>query len=380
MYRIALLCQLRNYHSSALAPAHLLKAFQHHILSVIHAQKPLIFSEEFRLNKDARHLYNIIFPVKNILGEVDAAGGYLIDLTPQAKQRQQNEQLLEETLRLNQVLFVQNQELQKKQAALDEANEALQEQKVELERLVNELSDRNYELDQIMYKTSHDLRAPLSSILGLLQLAKQEADATKLPEYHQYMENRVNKLDNFVKTMLTCTKTSRTDVALEPIDWQQSVRDSLEQVQYLEHYSKIRIEVNTNADLYSFMSDPMRVNIILNNLIGNAVKYADLRKEEPSVNVRINNSEKGASIEVEDNGIGIPQGYVDKVCDMFFRATDRSEGSGLGLYIVKQTVERLKGRIMIESQERIGTSMSNFFASPNQTAALKDHEAKPQVQ
>ena len=185
------------------------------------------------------------------------------------------------------------------------------------------------------------------------------------------MENRISKLDNFVKSMLTYAKTSRTDIALEPMDWRQCIQDSLEQVQYLEHYSKIRIEISINADLYSFMSDPMRVNIILNNLIGNAVKYADLRKEEPCVKVRINNSEKGASIEVEDNGIGIPQGYVDKVCDMFVRATDRSEGSGLGLYIVKQTVERLKGRLMIESQERAGTTMSIFLPHLTKQQRLK---------
>lgn len=331
-------------------PAHILERLQVFIKEVIASDQAHVSVEEYNLEKGKRLLYNIIFPVRNSLGKVDAIGGYLIDLTKQVKQQRQNEQLLEEALRLN---------------------ETLQEQKQELERLVSELSDRNYELDQIMYKTSHDLRAPLTSILGLLQLAKQEQDTAKLTEYHQYMENRVNKLDNFVKAMLTYAKSSRMDVVLQAIDWHQLVQESLDQVHYLEHYGKINIEISINADNYSFESDPMRINIILNNLISNAIKYADPRKDQPYVKVRINNSAKGTSIEVEDNGIGISQPYIDKVFDMFFRATDQSEGSGLGLYIVKQTVERMGGRIQIESKERQGTTIAAFLPHLSKQQRLK---------
>lgn len=357
-------------------PKHLLEPLQRQIRFVIDSEKSLAFSEEYPLEKGVRSLYNVIFPVRNSAGKIDAVGGYLIDLTHQVKQQQQNERLLEETLRLNQVLNDQNKKLEQKQAALDEANKTLQEQKQELERVVSELSDRNYELDQIMYKTSHDLRAPLTSILGLLQLAKQEADVTKLPEYHHYMENRVNKLADFVKTMLTFAKTSRTDLNLEPINWQDLVQESLDQVQFLEHYKEIQIEISINADLYPFLSDPMRMNIILNNLIGNAIKYADLRKSQANVKVQINNSAKGSSIEVVDNGIGISQAYIDKVCDMFVRATDHSEGSGLGLYIVKQTIERLKGTLTIDSREREGTSIAVFLPHLSKQQRLKTMKPK----
>lgn len=352
-------------------PPAILEHLQKHILTVIRTGHPHSVSEYYQLQSGPRLLNNILFPVHNHLGEVDSIGGYLIDMTRQAKQQRENEALLEETLRLNKALNQQNSELQQKKAELDQANKTLSEQKVELERVVQELSDRNYELDQIMYKTSHDLRAPLTSILGLLQLAKQEKDTSKLPEYHQFMENRVNKLDDFVKTMLTFAKSSRTDLTLEPIDWQQLVQGSLEQVQYLEHFSKIHIQLSINSEIYSFLSDPMRLNIILNNLIGNAIKYADTRKPEAFVKVRINNTPKGASIEVEDNGIGIPQVYIDKVCDMFFRATDRSEGSGLGLYIVKQTVDRLNGQLTIESREREGTTISVFLPHASKQPSLK---------
>lgn len=350
---------------------HILEHLQVHISTVIRTGQPLSFSGKFDLERGPRILYNILFPIRNRFGEIDAIGGYLIDVTRQVRQEKKNEQLLEETQRLNQTLFEQNDKLQQKQTALDQANIALQAQTGELERLVTELSDRNYELDQIMYKTSHDIRAPLTSILGLLQLAKQEHDIAKLHEYHHYIENRVSKLDDFVKTMLTYAKSSRIDISLASIDWQQLVQESMDQVHYLEHYSQINIKTTINAELYDFKSDPMRINIILNNLIANAIKYADLRKPVPSVEIRINNSAKGASIEVQDNGIGITQMYIDKVFDMFFRATDRSEGSGLGLYIVKQTVERLQGQIQIESKEREGTQVTVFLPHLTRQQQLK---------
>ncbi|MBW3545162.1 MAG: PAS domain-containing protein, partial [Bacteroidetes bacterium] len=279
--------------------SHILEHLQVHISTVIETGQALSFSRKFELQRGPRVLYNILFPIRNRFGEVDAIGGYLIDVTRQVQQEKQNEQLLEETQRLNQTLFDQNNELQQKKTALDEANIALQAQKGELERLVTELSDRNYELDQIMYKTSQDIRAPLTSILGLLQLAKQEQDITKLHEYHHFIENRVNKLDDFVKTMLTYAKSSRIDISLASIDWQQLVQESMDQVHYLRNYGQINITTTINAELYEFKSDPMRINIILNNLIANAIKYADMRKPTPSVEIRINNSAKGASIEVQ---------------------------------------------------------------------------------
>lgn len=358
-------------------PPRILDHLQKYIQHVILTGKPLSLLDEYQLHRGSRLLFNIIFPVRGNDGKINAIGGYLIDMTRQAKQQKQNERLLEETLQLNEKLHEQNQELQQKKEALDQANIGLKDQKEELERVVAELSDRNYELDQIMYKTSHDLRAPLTSILGLLQLVKQEKDSSKIPEYHQYIENRVSKLDDFVKTMLTYAKSSRTEINLATIDWQKLVDESLEQVQYLDHYKDISIDININTGQYPFQSDPMRINIILNNLLGNAIKYADMRKEKPCVKVQINTSARGASIEVEDNGIGIPRLYIDKVCDMFFRATDRSEGSGLGLYIVKQTIDRLQGTLTIESQEREGTTIAAILPHLVKQPALQSRHMQP---
>jgi signal transduction histidine kinase len=174
-----------------------------------------------------------------------------------------------------------------------------------------------------------------------------------------------------VKAMLTYAKSSRTEVQLARINWKSLVQDSLEHIQYLEHYPNMDIQTQYNTGEWPFQSDTMRITIILNNLIGNAIKYADVRKETPMVRVAISTDQKGASLLVEDNGIGISQLYIDKVFDMFFRATDRSEGSGLGLYIVKQTVELLQGTISIESKEREGTRIQLFLPHLTKNMRLK---------
>ncbi|WP_224995462.1 PAS domain-containing sensor histidine kinase [Cesiribacter sp. SM1] len=352
-------------------PSDLYEHFRLHVERVINGGQPLLLTEEYKLPTGRRYFYTIFFPVENSYGATNSIGGYIIDLTKEVEQQEQNKILLSETLRLNEMLHMQNQALQQSKTELDSTNKALQEQKQDLQQLVEELSDRNYELDQIMYKTSHDLRSPLTSILGLLMLARQETDVAKIQEYHTYIENRVHKLDDFVKAMLSYAKSSRTEITLGSIEWDQLLDDALEHVHYLEHFSRINKQVNINTELYSFQSDRVRVSMILNNLIGNAIKYADLRKPEPYVHVTIHNTAKGASIEVEDNGIGISQEYIDRVWDMFFRATDRSEGSGLGLYIVKQTVERLKGKIHIESQEGKGTSVVVFLPHLTRQQRLK---------
>ncbi len=89
---------------------------------------------------------------------------------------------------------------------------------------------------------------------------------------------------------------------------------------------------------------------MLSNLISNAIKYRDVSKAENYIKIRFNKNGKATIIEVEDNGIGIPEEYHQKIFDMFFRGTTRSEGSGLGLFIVKDIVEKLKGEITLHSE------------------------------
>lgn len=347
------------------------KILQKRIQRIMDSGKAEVLNESFELNDRLSHFFTVRFPIYNASGKVEAVGGYSLDITDRVKQEEKIQDLLEQSLSMNEKLEEQNKELQKNRENLEATNQQLLQQRQELEKAFSELSDRNYELDQIMYKTSHDLRSPLTSILGLLTLAKSEKDPNKLPEYHRYIEDRVLKLDNFVKSMLAYAKTSRTEIILEEVDWEQVVAESLSNLEYLSNYGKIHISKECQIH-GGFKSDLLSLKVIFNNLVGNAIKYADLSKEEPFIRIRVNVEEYKAVINIEDNGIGIEPQYLDRIGKMFFRATERSEGSGLGMYIVKQAVEKMGGSVQVSSLPGKGTTIIVQLLSPSAMAISRD--------
>jgi signal transduction histidine kinase len=107
-----------------------------------------------------------------------------------------------------------------------------------------------------------------------------------------------------------------------------------------------------------FRTDLARLTVILNNLIGNAIKYHDATKLRPFVRIAATRAESGYAITVKDNGIGIAREHQARVFDMFYRASDRSKGSGLGLYIVKESVHKLQGAVHVKSQVGVGSTFT----------------------
>ena len=106
------------------------------------------------------------------------------------------------------------------------------------------------------------------------------------------------------------------------------------------------------------VSDKGRINILLNNLISNAIRYQNPEVLNPIVDVEINMSDTSTGIIVKDNGIGIDKENQIKIFDMFFRVAENSVGSGLGLYLVKEIVDKLEGKINLDSEIGVGTKFS----------------------
>ncbi len=224
-----------------------------------------------------------------------------------------------------------------------------------------ELSERNFELDQIVHKTSHDLRAPLSSILGLINVIELEKD----PDYNYYLgliKSRINKLDGFVKSMLNYTMASRTKTNWEPLDFDVIINDCIKDLEFIPDYEKIDVKTTISGDA-NFVSDYLRLQLIFNNIITNAFKFMNPNVEQSYLKIKIDIAEKWAKINFKDNGVGVDKKYLDNVFDMFFRASYKSNSSGLGLYIVKQSVEKLKGEINIKST--LGKSTEINIKLPN---------------
>jgi len=234
----------------------------------------------------------------------------------------------------------------------------------ELRKQNEELVKINKELDSFVYSVSHNLRAPLMSVLGLLNLAKMndQDNENVLERYFTMMEHSIQKLDETLKEILDYSRNARNNLNIKRVSLHEIVNDSIERLRYMEGSDQIikEIQINETVPLYS---DGYRLSVIFNNLLSNAIKYRDLQKEESYVRFAITVDERKACFYFRDNGIGIAEHLLPKVFDMFFRATERSEGAGLGLYIVKETVEKLKGTITVESTFGQGTSFK--FEIPN---------------
>ena len=231
-----------------------------------------------------------------------------------------------------------------------------------LENTLGELHEKNFELDQFVYKTSHDLRAPLSTILGLVDILKQEEDESVKANYVDLIENRVHKLDAFIRSMLDYSRNTRTATSYEKIDFVALIQSCLQELEYMKNFGRLRVTYQVGEE--AFYSDVFRLKIIFSNLISNAVKYLDVAKQENQLAITVDIGAAGAKILFTDNGLGIEQQYQDRIFNMFFRATDQAEGSGLGLYIVKQAVSVLNGRIRLESKVGFGTQFTVTLPHP----------------
>ncbi|WP_224995332.1 ATP-binding protein [Cesiribacter sp. SM1] len=277
-------------------------------------------------------------------------------------------------LRLNELLIRQNRDLVKKELELATFNSELLERQTELQQALQILEDRNFELDQFVYKTSHDLRAPIASAIGLLNIMKMEDKPEAWPRYVDLIMRSLQKQDNFIKAMLNFSKTARAMEKAELILFEPLITQCLLDLQYLPGLEEISRHIKVNEQGAGFYSDKMKINIILSNIFSNCIKYRDTTKASSYLEVCVEADEQQARIRISDNGIGINEAYLKNIFDMFYRATERSDGSGLGLYIVKQTVERLGGKIEVSSE--LGTGSCFTIIIPNMEAKAETAAAQ----
>ncbi|WP_456461970.1 two-component regulator propeller domain-containing protein [Reichenbachiella sp.] len=212
-----------------------------------------------------------------------------------------------------------------------------------------ELKKVNAELDRFVYSASHEIRSPLSSILGLINLARL-GEPNKQAEYFDHIEKSVNRLDDFIHDIVDYSRNARLGIEIEEVDFETMISNILEDISHTENFERIHHEVSYSLE-NTFYSDPKRLKIVLSNIITNAFKHHQPdRVDHPSVSIEVSGNKQEAQIVVQDNGPGIEKNHVPKVFKMFYRATTRSEGSGLGLYIVEETLNKLQGSIDVKSK------------------------------
>ena len=235
-------------------------------------------------------------------------------------------------------------------------------------RKENELISRNFELDSFVYRASHDLKAPLNSIMGLIGIILEENELEPVLQYVRMMDKSVKKLEEFIKQLTQFSQDARLQVVEKPIVFQALVEEIWEDLRFMENANRVQLELDIQQE-GPFFSDPIRLAIVFNNVISNSIKYQDLGKEAGSLKIQVRSDGEWANCRFEDNGVGIDPDHLQKVFDLFFRASVQATGSGLGLYITHNAVEKLGGQIDVDSEKGRGTIFE--LQIPNRLASAK---------
>jgi PAS domain S-box-containing protein len=236
-----------------------------------------------------------------------------------------------------------------------------------LEEQNEELRKINAELDRFVYSASHEMRAPLCTVLGLNSLAKVQKEESQRQDLFTKIDSCVSRLDDIIHDIVHFSRNSRMEVEKNRIDFKLLFDQSISQCRDVEGVEKVTSAIIVNGDA-PFYSDISRLEILMKNILSNSIKYQDVKQKNPYVKVAVNITTDAADIEISDNGIGIPEKYMDDIFKMFYRATEAKSGTGLGLYIVREIVEKLGGTIRVQSVAGAGTTF--FISLPNASVAV----------
>jgi len=241
-----------------------------------------------------------------------------------------------------------------------------------LESKSEKLKKAYKELDRLVYAAAHDITSPLSNILGLIELARTEPEHG--PEYLNMIEQMSWRIQSLSQNIINYHFNRREGLLMENIDVSALVKRVANDVKL--NMSKMDIEVDVRIEaLCTFKTDRIRLNTVLNNLFSNAIRYQDKSKSKHWIRVTGNVNDKQATIVVEDNGIGVSQDELSKVFDSYFRGENgKSDGTGMGLYIVKETMEVLGGAVSFSSEYGHGSTVT--LSLPNRLVKTETLAAK----
>jgi PAS domain S-box-containing protein len=219
----------------------------------------------------------------------------------------------------------------------------------EKKKQIAELQRLNQEVDKFIYHSSHDMRSPLTTILGLTHLIALEHPNDNIQQYNEMIRVQVQHLDTLLKSLVNIT-FNKSEPAHENIDFEKELEVILREFRHQYHHVKVETKVLNTQD---FCSDPARIHIILKNLISNAFRFHNPSLQKPVVRINVTSLQQETVLEIIDNGVGIEERYLDSIFTMFYKAERGS--TGLGLYIVKSMVDKLGGKISVDSERWNGS-------------------------
>jgi ligand-binding sensor domain-containing protein/signal transduction histidine kinase len=260
--------------------------------------------------------------------------------------------------------------------SLEKRQKQLQEEKVRLlaeikerkkaERLQKiseeKLKQTNQELNTFIYRASHDLRGPLSTVKGLTNLGIMEIKDESSLKYFNHISDRIVRLDMILKDLIHIVEITEIDLDIHEIDLHAAIHEVLTELGGQSSVNNTEVQKDI-LNHKPFLNDPKLIKIILLNIIDNSFKYRHPEHKIANVHIQVSDYINGIKIIVSDNGVGIPAEVRSRIFDMFFRGTDQSKGSGLGLYLVNKIVGKLQGTVRVTSEYMNGTWMEIYLPS-----------------
>jgi PAS domain S-box-containing protein len=233
----------------------------------------------------------------------------------------------------------------------------LEQQRKVLAQKNAELIKTNHQLDAFLYSVYHDLRAPVSSIKGLLNILELPGQADNFQHYMKLVGKSADKLNQVLDNIIMVSQNTRERLNFSDINLQE-VFDQL-----IGEFSERLAEANVHLEYVvfqegNFFCDESRIRNIVFHLIKNAIDFADTKKHFKRINIHVEYQHERLQVAVSDNGIGIEDHHKDKVFDLFYRGSEISKGSGLGLYIVREMTTKLNGQVKLESERSSGTTIT----------------------
>ncbi len=240
-------------------------------------------------------------------------------------------------------LYYQNTE---KSLALKNAD--LHEQNVQLNQL-------NKQLDEYVYHISHDLKTPLASLQGLIAIIDKEKKPEKIMELRDIARKSLSQMEKYIEDLLQLSRNKSQMLDIDTFDLGDLVAAALGQNQFQENYKEVEV-VNEVKD-FPVTTDRTRLSIVLNNLISNSFKYHNYYQDHPELKVTAERpSDHKIVIRISDNGLGIAEKDQKNIFEMFYRGPNRNVGSGLGLYITREIIHKLGGKITLSSAVNEGST------------------------
>ncbi|SDZ87921.1 hybrid sensor histidine kinase/response regulator [Pedobacter hartonius] len=233
--------------------------------------------------------------------------------------------------------------------------------KIDLRNKVKELEKTNDELNRFIYSISHELRAPLVSVIGIVNLVKMEGLYHSSGEYWELIESCSNKLDYYIQKTLQYYKNNKNLSDRSDINFKKLVDEIIDLYSYTDRDTQFNLNINQP---HPFIGDAFRLEVILGNLISNAIKYQKDTEVHKIVDINIDVNLYSAEISITDNGLGILNEHLEKIFTQFFK-TKNNKGSGLGLFIVKEALNKINGKISVKSSLNQGTTFKITIPNAN---------------